>query len=173
MKFEEIQYQWTLDCVMDETELSQESIKIPQLHNKYLIYYSNEKLKFKEIKYLFAGLIKRKRDYYSGRMTAEELEAADWEPFQYKLLKADVQEYIDADDNVIESKKFLTTNGPSKIFKFCSSIKLLNFISLIIFQFFKGNHCPHLFNYFGVTLFNPFIYKSGYSFTGWISIIMS
>jgi len=32
---------------------------------------------------------------------------ADWEPFQYKLLKADVQEYIDADDNVIESKKLL------------------------------------------------------------------
>ena len=107
MKFEEIQYQWTLDCVMDETELSQESIKIPQLHNKYLIFYSNEKLKFKEIKYLFAGLIKRKRDYYSGRMTAKELEMADWEPFQLKLLKADVQEYIDADDNVIESKKIL------------------------------------------------------------------
>tara|TARA_B100000949_G_scaffold7537_1_gene5998 strand:- start:284 stop:718 length:435 start_codon:yes stop_codon:yes gene_type:complete len=107
MKFEEIQYQWTLDCVMDETELSKESIKIPQLHNKYLIFYSNEKLKFKEIKYLFAGLVRRKRDYYSGRMTVEELEAADWEPFQYKLLKADVQEYIDADDNVIESKKLL------------------------------------------------------------------
>ena len=107
MKFEELQYQWTLDCEMDETELSQESIKIPQLHNKYLIFYSNEKLKFKEIKYLFAGLIRRKRDYYSGRMTAKELEMADWEPFQLKLLKADVQEYIDADDNVIESKKLL------------------------------------------------------------------
>lgn len=107
MKFEEIQIAWTRDCEMDETELSHESIKIPQLHNKYLIFYSNEKLKFKEIKYLFAGLIKRKRDYYSGRMTAKELEMADWEPFQYKLLKADVQEYIDADDNVIESKKLL------------------------------------------------------------------
>jgi hypothetical protein len=107
MKFEEIQISWTRDCEMDETELSHESIKIPQLHNKYLIFYSNEKLKFKEIKYLFAGLIKRKRDYYSGRMTVDELEAADWEPFQLKLLKADVQEYIDADDNVIESKKLL------------------------------------------------------------------
>jgi len=107
MKFEEIQISWTRDCEMDETELSRESIKIPQLHNKYLIFYSNEKLKFKEIKYLFAGLIRRKRDYYSGRMTAKELESADWEPFQLKLLKADVQEYIDADDNVIESKKLL------------------------------------------------------------------
>ena len=107
MKFEEIQKLWTSDCNIDETELAQESVKIPQLHNKYLILYSNEKLKFKEIKYLFAGLVRRKRDYYSGRMTVEELEAADWEPFQYKLLKADVQEYIDADDNVIESKKLL------------------------------------------------------------------
>ena len=107
MKFEEIQKEWTHDCPIDETELSQESVKIPQLHNKYLIFYSNEKLKFKELKYLFTGLIKRKRDYYSGRMTEEELEAADWEPFRIKLLKADVQEYIDADDNVIESKKLL------------------------------------------------------------------
>ena len=107
MKFEEIQKLWTSDCNIDETELAQESVKIPQLHNKYLILYSNEKLKFKEIKFLFAGLIKRKRDYYSGRMTVEELEASDWEPFQYKLLKADVQEYIDADENVIESKKLL------------------------------------------------------------------
>ena len=107
MDFEEIQKSWTRDCPIDETELSKESVKIPQLHNKYLIFYSNEKLKFKELKYLFTGLVKRKRDYYSGRMTAEELEAADWEPFQYKLLKADVQEYIDADDNVIESKKLL------------------------------------------------------------------
>ena len=105
MKFEDIQKLWTRDCPINETELSQESVKIPQLHNKYLILYSNEKLKFKELKYLFTGLIKRKRDYYSGRMSAEELEAADWEPFRIKLLKADVQEYIDADEDVIESKK--------------------------------------------------------------------
>ena len=105
MKFEDIQKLWTSDCPIDETELSKESVKIPQLHNKYLILYSNEKLKLKEMKLLFTGLIKRKRDYYSGRMSAEELEAADWEPFQYKLLKADVQEYIDADENIIESKK--------------------------------------------------------------------
>jgi len=60
MKFEEIQKLWTHDCPIDDTELAQESVKIPQLHNKYLILYSNEKLKFKELKYLFTGLIKRK-----------------------------------------------------------------------------------------------------------------
>ena len=107
MKFEEIQEEWTHDCPIDDTELAQESVKIPQLHNKYLIFYSNEKLRFKELRFILSGLVKRKRDYYSGRMSAEELEALDWEPFQNKLLKADVQEYIDADEDVIESKKIL------------------------------------------------------------------
>jgi hypothetical protein len=107
MKFEEIQKLWSSDCTIDETELSQEAVKIPQLHNKYLILYSNEKLKFKDMSFIFTSLRRRKRDYYSGRMTEEELEAVDWEPFQLKLLKVDIQEYIDSDENVIESKKLL------------------------------------------------------------------
>jgi hypothetical protein len=107
MKFEEIQKLWSSDCAIDETELSQEAVKIPQLHNKYLILYSNEKLKFKDMSFIFTSLRRRKRDYYSGRMTEEELEAVDWEPFQFKLLKVDIQEYIDSDENVIESKKLL------------------------------------------------------------------
>ena len=32
------------DLVMDETELNVESMKTPQLHNKYLILLSDEKL---------------------------------------------------------------------------------------------------------------------------------
>ena len=44
MKFEDIQKSWTSDCSIDDTELAKESVRIPQLHNKYLIFYSNEKL---------------------------------------------------------------------------------------------------------------------------------
>ena len=107
MKFEEIQKLWTSDCNIDETELAQESVKIPQLHNKYLILYSNEKLRLKTQRFEHSKLVKLKKEYYGGRMSQEELEAVDWEPFQYKLLKADVEQYVDADDNVIESKKIL------------------------------------------------------------------
>ena len=107
MKFEEIQKLWTSDCNIDETELAQESVKIPQLNNKYLIFYSNEKLRLKTQRFEHSKLVKLKKEYYGGKMSQEELEAIDWEPFQYKLLKADVQEYIDADENVIESKKIL------------------------------------------------------------------
>ncbi len=107
MKFEEIQKLWTSDCNIDETELAQESVKIPQLHNKYLILYSNEKLRLKTQRFEHSKLVKLKKEYYGGRMSQEELEAVDWEPFQYKLLKADVEQYVDADENIIESKKIL------------------------------------------------------------------
>ena len=105
MKFEEIQKLWSGDCEIDETELSQESVKIPQLHNKYLIFFHDERLRLRTMKFDHSKLLKVKREYFSGRMDATELEAYDWEPFQYKLLKADVQEYIDADDDIIEGKK--------------------------------------------------------------------
>ena len=108
MKFEEIQKLWSSDCEIDDTELSQESVKIPQLHNKYLILFHDERLRFRTMKFDHSKLLKVKREYFSGRMDATELEAYDWEPFQYKLLKADVQEYIDADDDIIEGKKKLS-----------------------------------------------------------------
>ena len=105
MKFEEIQKLWSGDCEIDDTELSQESVKIPQLHNKYLIIFHDERLRLRTMRFDHSKLLKVKREYFSGRMDATELEAYDWEPFQYKLLKADVQEYIDADDDIIEGKK--------------------------------------------------------------------
>tara|TARA_A100001037_G_C14682317_1_gene427890 strand:+ start:81 stop:515 length:435 start_codon:yes stop_codon:yes gene_type:complete len=105
MKFEEIQKLWSGDCEIDETELSQESVKIPQLHNKYLIIFHDERLRLRTMRFDHSKLLKVKREYFSGRMDATELEAYDWEPFQYKLLKADIQEYIDADDDIIEGKK--------------------------------------------------------------------
>jgi len=105
MRFEELQKLWSGDCDIDETELSQESVKIPQLHNKYLIFFHDERLRLRNMKFEYGKLLKLKREYYSGRMTAEEMEAFDWEPFQFKLLKADIQEYIDADEDIIESKK--------------------------------------------------------------------
>ena len=93
MKFEEIQKLWSGDCEIDETELSQESVKIPQLHNKYLIIFHDERLRLRTMRFDHSKLLKVKREYFSGRMDATE------------LVKADVQEYIDADDDIIEGKK--------------------------------------------------------------------
>ena len=105
MKFEDIQKSWTSDCSIDDTELARESVRIPQLHNKYLILYSNEKLILKTLRYDHSKLVKLKKEYYGGRLSEEELEALDWEPFQHRLLKQDIDAYIEADEDTIESKQ--------------------------------------------------------------------
>ena len=105
MKFEDIQKSWTSDCSIDDTELARESVRIPQLHNKYLILYSNEKLILKTLRYDHSKLVKLKKEYYGGRLSGEELEALDWEPFQHRLLKQDIDAYIEADEDAIESKQ--------------------------------------------------------------------
>jgi hypothetical protein len=107
MKFEELQYQWTVDCEIDETELSKEAVKIPQLHNKYLIFFHDERLRLRTLRYDHNKLIRQKKDYFGGRMSAEEMESLDWEPFQLKLLKADIDIYIEADDDIINSSKII------------------------------------------------------------------
>ena len=105
MDLEQLQELADKDLKINDTELDLESLKTPQLHNKYLILFHDERLRLRTMKFDHSKLLKVKREYYSGRMDETELEAYDWEPFQYKLLKADVQEYIDADDDIIEGKK--------------------------------------------------------------------
>jgi hypothetical protein len=107
MKFEEIQKLWTSDCEIDETELSKEAVKTPQLHNKYLILFHDERLRLRTLRYDHNRLIRQKKDYFGGRMSAEEMESLDWEPFQLKLLKADIDTYIEADDDIINSSKII------------------------------------------------------------------
>ena len=107
MKFEEIQKLWTSDCEIDETELSKEAVKTPQLHNKYLILFHDERLRLRTLRYDHNRLIRQKKDYFGGRMSAEEMESLDWEPFQLKLLKEDIDTYIEADDDIINSSKII------------------------------------------------------------------
>ena len=54
------------DLNIDKTELDTESLKTPQLHNKYLIMHSQEKLKLEQ---LFSERKIKRRDkwlYYTG-----------------------------------------------------------------------------------------------------------
>ena len=90
------------DLEIDKTELDTESLKTPQLHNKYLILHSQEKLKLEQ---LFSQRKITRRDkwlYYTGKMSEEELESRGWEPFDLSILKTDVDRFIDADDEIIK-----------------------------------------------------------------------
>jgi hypothetical protein len=102
MKIEDIVSEWDKDCRMDETELGEESTKIPIIHNKYLKIYMGENA---QLKRMFAQRNKRKRlltEYYLGELDQDELEELGRDQFYKKILKNEVEMYIESDDDFID-----------------------------------------------------------------------
>lgn len=105
MKLEEIQEFWNADREIDITELANESVRIPQIHDKYLKIYIDERIRLKGLQFELTKLVRLKTDYYAGKLTQEELEKLGWEQFLQRLLKNEISTYIEADEDVIKTKK--------------------------------------------------------------------
>lgn len=89
------------DMVMDETALDIESMKTPQLHNKYLIIFTDEKLILGKLKSDFNVLRKNKWLYYTGKLSQEQLDDFGWDTFDLNILKSDIDKFLDSDDDII------------------------------------------------------------------------
>ena len=108
MNFDDIRKYVQEDMQIDDTQLDLESLRIPQLHNKYLNLFHDERLKLKRMKYEYASSYKAKWEYYSGKMSEEELQSREWEPFDLKILKQDLDKYLDGDADLILEKQKIT-----------------------------------------------------------------
>jgi len=97
MDLETLQNQVDIDLKIDDTELDLESIRTPQLHNKYLKLFTKYSLQLKKVKDDYDGLYKFKWEYYTGKSTMEVYQA---EPFDLKVLKSDVHIYLNADEEL-------------------------------------------------------------------------
>ena len=127
MNLEDIRNMAKHDLGMDKTELDTESMKTPQLHNKYLIMYSDEKLILGKLQSDFNVLKKDKWLYYTGKMSQEQLEENNWEPFDLNILKTDIDKFIDSDTDIITlSNKILLQK--EKVNYLENIIKIINII---------------------------------------------
>ncbi len=104
MKLEEIQELWNRDREIDIAELAIESVRIPQLHDKYLKIYIDERIKLKSLEFELSKMVRLKNDYYSGRMAQEDLEKLGWEPFLGKILKGEMHSYLESDEDIFKIK---------------------------------------------------------------------
>jgi hypothetical protein len=50
-------------------------------------------------------LLRAKWEYYTGKMSQEELTARGWEPFALKILRNDLDLYLDSDADLIKLKQ--------------------------------------------------------------------
>ena len=89
MNFEKIREMWEKDSIINDVKLDEESLRIPQLHSKYLNLYSDY-IMLKEKYELEQKIILRELwEYYSGKSE---------KPFELKLLKQDIPMYIESDE---------------------------------------------------------------------------
>ena len=99
MNLDEIQSLWEEDSKIDEDELHTESTKIPSLHAKYYRILNNILLLKKIEENKFKQLKKEKWQYYTGKADPEVYIE---KPFDHKVLRQDVDKYMDADEDLIK-----------------------------------------------------------------------
>jgi hypothetical protein len=101
MDIEDINKMWTEDSEINQTNLTSETARIPVLHNKYYMLYVREALKVKKLKSDLKELEKSKIEYYNGSMDEAELRQRGWKPNPLKILRQDLDRYVESDKDII------------------------------------------------------------------------
>ena len=99
MDLDEIQSLWNEDSKLDADNLHTESTNVPALHAKYYRILNNLILLKKMEENKFKVLKKEKWQYYTGKAAPEVY--ID-KPFDHKVLRQDVDKYMDADEDLIK-----------------------------------------------------------------------
>ena len=130
MNLEELKNSITKDSQIDSTELGNESLKIPQIHSKYLNMLTELRLLLSKLQHDFAILRLRKWKIYTGKASQEELELWKEEPFDLDILKTDVDKFMDADKSLIDLKLKISLNETKikMIEEFLKSVNNRNFM---------------------------------------------
>ena len=110
---------WAKDSVIDDVMLDSSSMRIPQLHAKYITLHNEYSLLLKKAKQEQNRIIHLRTLYYSGRGTPEMYEDS---PFDYKLIRSEVPSWVAVDESVnkVEMKVALyevTLNTLSDVLK--------------------------------------------------------
>ena len=102
MDLEQLQELADKKLKINDTELDLESLKTPQLHNEFMKHLTKFKLLLTRAEDEFKLIKREKWEYYTGKAPAE---AYAKKPFNLKLLRQDLDKYIDSDEVIIQAKQ--------------------------------------------------------------------
>ena len=109
MDLEQLQELADKDLKINDTELDLESLKTPQLHNKYMKHITKFKLLLTRAEDDLRTIRLFKWEYYTGKSDPQVYQQ---KPFNLKILKQDVDKYIEADEEIqkaTQKVKYLET----------------------------------------------------------------
>ena len=95
---------WKKDAIIDRTEPGRELLNIPILHGKYLNILSKYRQLSREADFQIHKIKKIKWEYYTGKLSQDDLKKFNLEPFPFTL-KSDISIYLESDKDIIKSLK--------------------------------------------------------------------
>jgi hypothetical protein len=82
MIIDEIKAEWKKDSIINQLKINDEIVRVPLLHSKYLDYYVVARAKLSIATQTLNLLKNKKRRYYRGEMSREEMLEYGWEAWQ-------------------------------------------------------------------------------------------
>ena len=98
---EQIQTLWDKDSLLELDRLTDHSLQISQLHNRYYKILINEKIRLKTLENNLNQLRLEKYEMYLHGATKEHV-AKGWDIPHNRILKSDIEVYLQGDKQMIE-----------------------------------------------------------------------
>jgi len=103
MKLEELYELWEKDAKYDDLNLDVDSLNISSLHAKYNRMLSEARSQLRALRINRKTHYATLREYYLGNLNnPEDLERINREPYLNKVLRQNVHDYVEADDDIVK-----------------------------------------------------------------------
>ena len=109
MNIDEIVQSWREDSKIDDLNLDKENVRIPSLHSKYVGMMVDENKSLRTLIRDRAILRRLLRSYYLGKADTDDLEKLGRDQFYEKILKNELNEYMDTDELMIRINARIST----------------------------------------------------------------
>lgn len=125
MNLNDILNEWNNDSVIFKATLDDDALRIPVLHSKYLRMYIDQRLLMRKKQADFSILRGRRRAWYIGESTKEELNELGWLQYQGVVLKNQVETLLAGDSLIVEAQLDLDVQQ-EKVMALDQIMKMIN-----------------------------------------------
>ena len=100
---DELLDEWDKDSNIDDNFISDESVKVPKLHAKYVRHLAQAKLSLVKKNNDYSTLKTIKFRYYRGELSRDELTQYGWSQWQgVKPMKNEMDQFLSGDDDLVK-----------------------------------------------------------------------
>lgn len=105
MKIEDIEKEYDIDCkISADLALDRESMRIPELHNKYLKMRTRESVALRELQVTYEKDTAYKTLFLTGKLSDEDYQHT---PLDRKVAKVELPTYLAIDNDLNKLKLFI------------------------------------------------------------------